>query len=82
MEREEARGCALSVCGNVCPTLEVGECEACCPVALLLLAGSGSPCGGCIDGALASGGSVSVETSDSVEEKMTLRLSEGLQKWM
>lgn len=37
--------------------------------ALLLLAGSGSPCGGCISGTLASGGPVSAETSDSVENK-------------
>lgn len=50
-------------------------------MSLLPLVGSDSPCGGCIGGTLASDGAATAETSDSVEKKTTLRLSEGLQKW-
>ncbi len=49
-------------------------------MSLLSLLGSDSPCGECIGGTLASDGPVTAGTSDSVEERMTLRLSEGLQK--
>lgn len=48
---------------------------------LLSLVRSDSPCGGCIGGTLASDGPATVETSDSVEKRVTLRLCEGLQKW-
>lgn len=47
----------------------------------LSLPGPDIHCGGRDGGNLASDEHVSVETSDSVERIMTVRLIEGLQKW-